>query len=242
MLFRSHGFVEVKASMAHGAEGDGRLTIIVSDTGPGLDRSVADRLFSPYSQANIDISRKFGGTGLGLALCRQLSDLMGGQLSVDSVIGVGTSFTFAFPVVFGSEQSLPKEAEEGAVASAPRHVLLVEDQFINQRLAMAVLQRAGHRVTLASSGIEACAHARAVNFDVILLDIQMPEMDGIEAAKNIRAMGSHNATVPIIAVTAQALPDEIEKCLDAGMTEYVDRKNTRLNSSHVSESRMPSSA
>ncbi len=219
--FTEQGFVEVKASLAHKAEGDGWLTIIVSDTGPGLDRDTAARLFSPYSQANIEISRKFGGTGLGLALCRQLSDLMGGQLSVDSVIGVGTSFTFALPVVFGSEQSLPKEAEEGAVASAPRHVLLVEDQFINQRLAVAILQRAGHRVTLASSGIEACAHARAVNFDVILMDIQMPEMDGIEAAKNIRAMGSHNATVPIIAVTAQALPDEIEKCLDAGMTEYV---------------------
>jgi CheY-like chemotaxis protein/anti-sigma regulatory factor (Ser/Thr protein kinase) len=219
--FTEQGFVEVKASLAHKAEGDGRLTIIVSDTGPGLDRAVADRLFSPYSQANIDISRKFGGTGLGLALCRQLSDLMGGQLSVDSVVNVGTSFTFAFPIAFGSEERLPKEAQESAVESQSRHVLLAEDQFINQRLAIAILERAGHRVTLASSGVEAVLHARATNFDVILMDIQMPEMDGIAASKSIRAMGGHNAAVPIIAVTAQALPDEIEKCLAAGMTEYV---------------------
>jgi CheY-like chemotaxis protein len=219
--FTEQGFVEVKASRAPGAEGDERLTIIVSDTGPVLDRAVADRLFSPYSQANIDISRKFGGTGLGLALCRQLSDLMGGQLFVDSVVGVGTSFTIAFPVDVSSEESLPKEAQESVVESRSRRVLLVEDQFINQRLAIAILERAGPRVTLASSGIEAISHARAANFDVILMDIQMPEMDGIAASKNIRAMGGHNAAVPIIAVTAQALPDEIEKCLAAGMTEYV---------------------
>ena len=219
--FTERGFVEVKASLAQESETVGRVTIVVSDTGPGLDKAVANLLFSPYSQANIEISRKFGGTGLGLALCRQLADLMEGQLSVNSAVGVGTSFVFSFPITFESQKDLRTEVQETAFASQPRHVLLVEDQFINQRLAIAILERAGHRVTLASSGVEAISHTRAVNFDVILMDIQMPEMDGIAASKSIRAMGGHNAAVPIIAVTAQALPDEIEKCLAAGMTEYV---------------------
>ena len=219
--FTERGFVEVRATQTQNAEGGGWLTIIVSDTGTGLDKGVVDRLFSAYSQANIEISRRFGGTGLGLSLCHQLSELMGGQLSVDSVVNVGTSFTFAIPVVYGLEEDLPNEVHETAVAWQSRNVLLAEDQFINQRLAIAILERAGHRVTLASSGVEAIAHARAAHFDVILMDIQMPEMDGIEAARNIRALAGHNATVPIIAVTAQALPDEIEKCLAAGMTKYV---------------------
>lgn len=218
--FTERGFVEVKAVLTVGSDGGARLMIVVSDTGPGLDKAVAERLFSPYSQANIEVSRKFGGTGLGLALCKQLSELMGGQLFVNSVAGVGTSFTFAFSVACGSETSLPQESVGATWATHSRQVLLVEDQFINQRLALAILERAGHCVTLAASGIEAISLARGADFDVILMDIQMPEMDGIEATKAIRSMGGHNALVPIIAVTAQALPDEIEKCLAAGMTEY----------------------
>ena len=104
------GFVEVKAVLTVGSDGGTRLVVVVSDTGPGLDKAVAERLFSPYSQANIEVSRKFGGTGLGIALCKQLSELMGGQLLVDSVVGVGTSFTFAFPVTLGTESSLPQES------------------------------------------------------------------------------------------------------------------------------------
>lgn len=219
--FTERGFVEVTASLMAGKDQIAHLIVVVSDTGPGLDKAVADRLFSPYSQANIEISRKYGGTGLGLVLCRQLSDLMGGRLSVDSVVNVGTSFTFAIPVTYGSEADIPREVQDATSVTHSRRILLVEDQFINQRLALAILERAGHQVTLAASGVEAIAQARASDFDVILMDIQMPEMDGIEAAMKIRTMGGHNATVPIVAVTAQALSDEIEKCLAAGMTEYV---------------------
>lgn len=226
LKFTSKGTVVVDGKLSESVDGSVHLVVAVVDTGVGMTKDAMDSLFEPYSQANVDVSRKFGGTGLGLALCKQLVEVMQGSISVESMLNVGSSFRFSVPIARGTDGDLVPEELVAASAAAPaiaRRILLAEDQFINQRLAIAILTRAGHEVVVAASGAEAVARAREADFDIILMDIQMPEMDGIAATKAIRYLGDHNANVPIVAVTAQALPEEIERCLAAGMSEYVTK-------------------
>ncbi len=199
----------------------GMLECAVIDTGIGLDEEAKGRLFHSFSQADASISRRYGGTGLGLAICKRLIEGQGGSIGVESKAGSGSCFWFRLPLHPGVA---PAVAEPIAVSQAlpPLTVLLAEDNTINQMVARGFLHRAGHRVLLANNGLEAVELVRqGGRFDVVLMDMQMPEMDGLEAARAIRALGGECARLPIIALTANAMRADEERCRAAGMNDFV---------------------
>jgi signal transduction histidine kinase/HPt (histidine-containing phosphotransfer) domain-containing protein len=212
----------------------------VADMGIGIPSEKHHLVFRTFEQADGTTSRRYGGTGLGLAICRRLVELMGGDIDFDSTPGRGS--VFRFTVRFGrpSADDLPARAgdpqrrlppggprtDDGAtpVPAQALRVLLAEDSYVNQRLAVGLLKKQGHDVVVAGNGREAVELAREAPFDLILMDVQMPELDGFEATQQIRdserQTGGH---VPIIALTAHALKGDRERCLDAGMDSYVSK-------------------
>ncbi|WP_027390089.1 hybrid sensor histidine kinase/response regulator [Chrysiogenes arsenatis] len=197
------------------------LTFSVIDTGIGMDTAQVNTIFSPFSQADSSTTRRFGGTGLGLTISRKLVEAMGGVLSVVSEPGVGSTFTFTLPLPSEvcTERRTFKVAEVNTFDTLKGiRVLLVEDNELNQRVASRLLQRKGILVTTASNGKDAVAMALANEFDLILMDLQMPIMDGYEAAKQIRKNNKH---VPIIALTAATLATERQKVIDSGMDDHL---------------------
>jgi PAS domain S-box-containing protein len=207
-----------------GRNAGGRLRLTVSDTGIGIDAEHLAHIFEPFQQADGSVTRHFGGTGLGLSITRRLVELMGGHIWVESTPGAGSRFHVTLDLA-------PQEQQVGAGETAtpapdavrPLSLLLAEDNPVNQRLAQTVLEKMGHRVALATSGREACAAWREASFDVVLMDVQMPDMDGIEATQQIRAeeaAGGRRRT-PILAVTANAMAGERERLLAAGIDDYI---------------------
>jgi len=199
-----------------------RVSITVSDTGIGIASDKLDRIFDKFTQADNTISRKFGGTGLGLAISKTLAELMQGSLTVSSAPGAGSSFTFSL--------TLPEtEAAEAAAevarpqAAGKGLVLLVEDHQPNILVAKTFLEMFGYEVDLADNGITALRKTKQNRYVVILMDIQMPEMDGFEATRAIRRSTNPNTDTPIIGMTAHALDGVREKCLAAGMNEYLSK-------------------
>ncbi|MBC7906242.1 MAG: response regulator [Rhodospirillaceae bacterium] len=214
--FTEAGTVTVHA----GTEGDW-LEFSVIDTGIGLDDAQRERLFQSFSQADATISRRYGGTGLGLAISKRLVEGQGGVIGVDSEPGKGSRFWFRLPLVAALEPSVFNLGQP-AVDLRPLTVLLAEDNAINQMVARGFLQRAGHCVVVANNGAEAVELVSAGGvFDLVLMDMQMPEMDGLEATRAIRAMSGRAATLPIIALTANAMQSDEERCRAAGMNDYV---------------------
>ncbi|HYD71199.1 response regulator [Azospirillum sp.] len=213
---------------ALGLDGDTvTLRFAVSDTGIGIAEEVLDKLFQSFTQADASISRRFGGTGLGLAVCRKLVERMGGRMGVDSTPGAGSRFWFevAFPV--GAEaMPQPEECEAPAAPVGALSILLAEDNVVNQKVAAGLLTRRGHRVTVVPDGARAVEAVRAQAFDAVLMDMQMPGMDGLEATRAIRRLGGDAARVPIVAMTANTMPGDAERCLEAGMDGYL-RKPVR---------------
>ncbi|KQP52558.1 PAS domain S-box protein [Methylobacterium sp. Leaf108] len=196
----------------------------VGDTGIGVPQDRRDRLFLRFSQVDGSISRRFGGTGLGLAISRSLVELMGGRIGMESRPGGGSTFWFTVDLAIGA--SVPAAADVAphpAAAHRPARILLVEDVMTNQEIAMAVLAGAGHEVDVACDGAEAVHAAQRTLYDVILMDVQMPVMDGLEATARIRAMGGRRATIPILALTANVLPDQVAAFKAAGMVDHVGK-------------------
>jgi signal transduction histidine kinase/HPt (histidine-containing phosphotransfer) domain-containing protein len=203
------------------------LRFSVTDSGIGIPADKLNSIFDSFSQANASVTRKYGGTGLGLTISKRLVELMGGKIGVHSEPGKGSTFyftaSFALP---DSDAEAPRadEAEPGVVEQRALDVLLVEDHAINQKLALALLEKWGHRITVANNGMEALAHLQKGYFDLILMDWQMPEMDGIETTRRIRELeaiaGGH---VTIVAMTANALQGDRERCLAAGMDDYISK-------------------
>ncbi|MBI3418231.1 MAG: response regulator [Verrucomicrobia bacterium] len=191
----------------------------VSDTGIGLTAEAQQKLFEPFTQADGSTTRKFGGTGLGLAICRKLVKLMGGEIGVESELGQGSMFWF--DVSFEKQVTPAPVAVDSGVQ--PLNVLLVEDNLVNQRLALAWLQKFGCTVEVTISGVEAVAAWERGSFDVILMDCHMPEMGGQEATQIIRAREQERALrrVRIVAMTAGALTRDRENCLASGMDDYL---------------------
>ncbi len=208
------------------ADADGtRLRFSVRDTGIGMTGTEQTRLFDKFVQADASVTRRFGGTGLGLAISRELVRLMGGTIVVESQVGVGSTFAFEADLPrTGAPAVAAPVPEAGPVSVTPgRHVLLVEDNPTNQAVASALLHRAGYRVTTVPDGEAALAALASGGIDLVLMDIQMPVMDGIEATRRLRAAEAQagRPRLPVLAMTANAMAGAREEYLAAGMDDYI---------------------
>jgi two-component system, sensor histidine kinase len=207
------------------------LQFTVTDTGIGIPASKLTEIFEPFAQGDGSISRRFGGTGLGLAISTNLVRLMGGSLSARSEEGTGSAFSFRCRLKMAQPSSRGRsshtgdgDAEAGVQTVRTLQVLLAEDNPVNQLLAKRLVEKRGHTVTVARNGREAVAMYRDHNFDAILMDVQMPELSGLEATRAIREMESAGLPrVPIVALTAHAMKEDREKCLAAGMDDYLPK-------------------
>jgi len=209
------------------ADEEGQLTLAVSDTGIGISDKAQENLFDRFSQADASTTRKFGGTGLGLAICRQLVEQMNGEISVKSAEGVGSIFRVEIPTMLSAEpnvqEALSKDVADVQSSDTSFNILVAEDNGINQRMIKAFLTTAGHRVTIANNGSEAIAAVQDDVFDLILMDVQMPVVDGITATRTIRSLPGPVSAIPIIALTANAMSGDRERYIDAGMDDYVSK-------------------
>ncbi|MBE0542036.1 MAG: CHASE domain-containing protein [Verrucomicrobia bacterium] len=204
------------------------LHFIVSDTGIGIPPDKQAAIFEPFTQADSSITRRYGGTGLGLTICQNLTRLMDGQLWVESEPGRGSRFHFTVSLELATTTAINPRAVETPVSAAdigphrPLHVLLAEDNPINLEVAMAILGKLGHSVLVATNGRQALAALDHATFDLILMDMQMPGMDGLEATRLIREREkTTGGRVPIIALTAHVRPSDRQRCLAVGMDDYV---------------------
>lgn len=228
--FTEQGSVTVEITAETSDENSILLRCAVSDTGIGMTDAQIARLFQSFSQADVSVSRKYGGTGLGLAISKQLVELMGGKIEVESTPGQGSRFYFEVPLEqverrastpINSDAGVPA-ANEGKSLLVGARVLVVEDNHINQMLISNVLKKTSATFDIASGGREAIDKVAANSYDIILMDINMPEMDGLETTRAIRAR-ENCKEIPIIALTGNADPGTRRACHEAGMNDYVTK-------------------
>jgi PAS domain S-box-containing protein len=222
--FTPRGAIEMEAQLVRMAPGNGRHLIRVSvrDTGIGIPQDRIGRLFQSFSQVDASTSRCYGGTGLGLAISKRLVEMMGGHIRVESRVGQGTTFEFTFSA------GVAGGAESAAVAEAignPKglRVLVAEDNKVNQLVAVRLLERMGCQVDVACDGASAISAVAANSYDIVLMDLHMPEVDGLEAARRIRRMPNAKSCVPIVALTASATQDVRTACLASGMNDHLSK-------------------
>jgi PAS domain S-box-containing protein len=222
--FTERGSVRLEVCMAERALDRATLHIRVSDTGIGIPADKQLVIFEPFHQADGSTTRRFGGTGLGLAIASNLAGLMGGRIWVDSVLETGSTFHATVPVGIAVSAPVPAAVSSPGAAGRVVRVLVAEDNIVNQRVAERLLTKRGHVVTVVSNGREALEALRHGTFDLVLMDVQMPDMDGFEATAAIRELertsGRH---VRIIAMTAHAMKGDKERCLTAGMDGYLSK-------------------
>ncbi len=237
--FTPHGEVvlTVEADQDEGGdEGHRRLTFAVRDTGIGIAPDRMDQLFEPFSQDDVSLTHESGGTGLGLAVSCRLCRLFGGELQVESELDRGSTFRFTLRMETAGKKAMPslREAEgvrmnvaaAAAAAIGPLKILVAEDNPVNQRVAMKMLEVLSHEAELASNGRKALDALRRGKFDVVLMDVEMPELDGYEATRRIRQEWPPDEQPYIVAMTAKAMPGDRERCLEAGMDGYVSKPVT----------------
>jgi CheY-like chemotaxis protein len=205
------------------------LHVEVSDTGIGIDPGQLQRMFEPFTQADVSTTRVYGGTGLGLAIAREMIEMMGGTIDARSAPGQGSTFWFDVELEApAAAEALSESSAEARRASAsPRLdsplVLLAEDSPVNQIVARRALERCGCSVEVVGTGTEALRALAAGHYDAVLMDCQMPEMDGYEATREFRRREEASARTPVIAMTAHAMTGDRERCLDAGMDDYITK-------------------
>ena len=227
--FSNGGEVTVSADVTHRDATELVLCISVTDTGIGIPAEKHESIFGKFTQADTTTTRRFGGTGLGLAIARELVHLMGGEIGVESELGRGSRFWFTLPLeVLTEEQVHELEPRHGrrtrhSVGGAGLRVLVAEDNVVNQKVAMRMLERLGCRVDVASDGEEALAMLHLLPYDLVLMDCLMPVMDGYVAAERIRRLAGPAAEIPIVALTASARAGDAERCLKAGMNDYLTK-------------------
>lgn len=197
-----------------------KLTVSVSDTGQGISPEKLDQMFEPFVQGDDSMTRQQGGTGLGLAICRELAQLMQGSLTAVSQLEKGSVFTLELPVEVLASAAPAVAINPDQPGFRPLKILVAEDNPVNQRVCLRMLERFGHRALLASDGNQALAMAEQDTFDLILMDIQMPGLDGLEVTRKLRDEGN---AVPIVALTAHATVGYREFCLSQGMDGYLDK-------------------
>lgn len=227
LKFTQTGSVDLHLTAQCEAE-DVELKVMIQDTGIGIPRDRLERLFQPFTQVDASTTRKYGGTGLGLAISKMIVNMMGGELSVDSKVGVGTTFTFSIKLEKGESQSLtaPTFVTAGNKIMGekwPLRILLVEDDTVNQQVATHMLSQFGYQTEIAVNGSKALNILQEKEYDVVFMDIHMPEMDGVNATK---AIHKHlpKAKLPfIIAMTASALEGDRERFIQAGMDDYMSK-------------------
>lgn len=244
LKFTETGSIHIAAAMTDDGsdKAPARLHITVCDTGIGMSEHDMAKLFTKFSQADTSVTRRFGGTGLGLAISKQLAELMGGKISVESELGKGSTFRFEIPLAASAVAAIRESANaplpsrrgsdhtrstNASVTTDKQKIrlLLVEDNRINQLLASTILEKAGYVVDIANDGLAAIKCVEAIDYDAVMMDVQMPVMDGIEATKAIRTQASTatKRAVPIIAMTANAMSGDRETYLAAGMNDYISK-------------------
>jgi hypothetical protein len=229
--FTEKGRVEVFVTAKKQPDGQYLVKIRVSDTGVGMDTETTDRLFRPFVQADDSTARKYGGTGLGLSITRHLAELMGGEATVSSEVGRGSQFTFSFLAGEASPQhrlvnegaSMSENEARSTLRNQNVRLLIVDDHPINRQVAALFLRPFNMRVVEATNGKEALACLNAEAFDVVLLDVHMPVMDGVETIRQIRASNESWKNIPVIALTADAMSGDKERYLGMGMDGYLSK-------------------
>jgi PAS domain S-box-containing protein len=240
--FTESGGIVVSATADGESESTAVLRFTISDTGIGIEPDAVGRLFMPFVQADGSMARRFGGTGLGLAICKQLVQQMDGAIGVDSEPGRGSTFWFTAEL----EKQPPAQPETPPIAEPmpvqPRRlrVLVAEDNGVNQKVVLSQLRKLGHTAVAVANGLEALAALDEIDYDAVLMDCQMPEMDGYEAATILRRRRK-SRNLPIIAMTANAMAGDQERCLQAGMDDYIAKP---FKVEHLAEvlSRIPPAA
>ncbi len=233
LLSNAIKFTERGEVSLHVTRDDNDLVLAVTDSGLGMDDATMAKLFQRFSQGDDSRARRHGGTGLGLEISRDLAQLMGGDISVSSQIGQGSRFELRLPYQ-AAEAADVAPAQAGKRAGQPSltvpaanarslHVLAAEDNPVNREVLAAMIDQLGHRVTFATNGREALTAMQDNTFDLVLMDLHMPELDGIEATQRIRALHTGNTDVPIFALTADAFTDTEERCRAAGMTGFLTK-------------------
>ncbi len=239
--FTDRGEVEVRVAVEERSEDAVTLRFTVRDTGIGIAADKHRLIFESFSQVDTSTTRKYGGTGLGLTISRRLAEMMGGRIWVESVPGVGSRFFFTARFALSScvptadGETLRRERPGGhggeprpigsAAARSALNILLAEDNPVNQLLAVRILENAGHRVSVAGDGAQALEAIRRERFDLVLMDVQMPVLGGLEATVTLREeeRASGRVRTPVIAMTANALQGDRERCLAAGMDDYISK-------------------
>ncbi|MFK8050764.1 MAG: response regulator [Halioglobus sp.] len=234
--FTEAGGVIVTVSIAEEEESSALLSFSISDTGIGVDDDLLDTIFESFSQADSSPARVYGGSGLGLAISRQMVELLGGEMFVESAVGSGSTFRFTAKLEKASEDSNRIEQPVASLEStmkveklAGAHILMCEDNEVNQEVTRLHLERLGCHVEVVEDGQAGLEHFEKGSYDVILMDCQMPRMDGFEATRSIRkieAQRGNGARIPIVAITAFAMEGDRERCIDAGMDDYLSKPFT----------------
>ncbi len=227
--FTEKGSIKFHCTLVKSDEKSSLVKFEVIDSGIGIPKDKQDRIFESFSQVDSSTTRKFGGTGLGLTISKQLAAMMGGEVGVNSEIGKGSTFWFTARLQHSEQQAETTTIEEiktGSIGEKLKelNILVAEDNVINQKLACKLLEKNGHKVTIVENGELAVNAFRENEYDIILMDMQMPEMDGLEATREIRKLEEGDGhRIPIIALTANAMKGDREECLASGMDEYVTK-------------------
>jgi CheY-like chemotaxis protein len=224
--FTESGAVEIRVEHFVRA-GKPRVRFSVQDTGIGIEAEQVETIFQEFTQGDSSTTRRFGGTGLGLAISRRLVEMMGGKIGCESSPGAGSTFWFSLPAFTAEddagERSLTSGGAAGPSNAGGRRVLVVEDNPVNRTVAERLLERDGCEVISTERGEDAIRMLREQDFDLVLMDVNMPGMDGLETTAEIRLSEDPGKHVPIVAMTARAMDGDRELCLRAGMDDYISK-------------------
>lgn len=233
LKFTEAGSVKITVSQEKLTDSRVRTRFAVRDSGAGIAPQIVSTLFQKFAQADTSITRKHGGTGLGLAISKQLAEAMDGEIGVDSIVGEGSTFWFTIVSPEGVSENVEYDDRSGIagpsagtgsdMAATSLRILVAEDNEVNQKVVTAILTRAGHRVDIVGNGIEAVSAVIRGSYDLVLMDVQMPEMDGVTATRRIRDLDGPVSQIPIIALTANAMKGDEDTYRAAGMNDYVSK-------------------